>query len=218
MRHAKGIALGLCVLLCGCAPMPGRDGVLEGEPIDQFVDDLKSDLAQVHWRVRGDRPACGSAAPREVDLRDAAVVLTLKRTAQASIGGDVRLVALPLGNLGVEPLLSGDYERNSAATLVMKLEVDGSAPVHEPGARSAATGPVAQALNAAIDGFMRSQAQQPCVRLTSLKLTLVLDVERNAGAGFRITVPAVRVDGALGSGAVNTLTLEWAHVASNGFL
>jgi hypothetical protein len=54
--------------------------------------------------------------------------------------------------------------------------------------------------------------------MAALKLTLVLDVEAKAEGGFRITVPALRL-GADGTGkAVNTLTLEWAHVASNGFL
>jgi hypothetical protein len=77
---------------------------------------------------------------------------------------------------------------------------------------------VAQALNAAIDGFVRSAARAPCVRMAGLKLTLVLDVEAKAEGGFRITVPALRVNADASRRAVNTLTLEWAHVASNGFL
>ena len=65
---------------------------------------------------------------------------------------------------------------------------------------------------------MRSQTREPCLRLTALKLTLLLDVERKAGGGFRLVVPAVRADAATDVQAVNTLTLEWSHVGSNGFL
>jgi len=210
-------ALGAAVLLCACAPMQPSPP-LDGKPVDELVNDVKDELAEVHWRVRSSRPACGSAAPREVDLRQGVVTLTLERVAQASVGGDVRLVALPLGAVGIEPLASGDYARRLARTLVVKLEAAGSAPVVDIDTAPASTRPVAQALNAAIDGFMRSQSREPCLRLTALKLTLVLDVERKAGGGFRIVVPAVRIDGEAGVQAVNTLTLEWAHVGSNGFL
>jgi hypothetical protein len=216
MQQRLWMVAGLCLALGGCAAMPAGEAVPEGQPIDAFVDGLKADLARVHWRVRSDRPACGNLGAREIDLRDAEVVLTLKRTAQASIGGDVRLVALPLGNVGVEPLLSAGYSRADSGTLVIKLAVDGPVPLHVHGERADGDGPVARTLNAAIDGFMHSQARAPCVHLRALKLTLVLDIERNAGGGFRITVPAVKVNGELAAQAVNTLTLEWAHVASNG--
>jgi hypothetical protein len=213
------IATALCaaVLLCACAPMQ-PSAPLDGKPIDELVNDVKDELAEVHWRVRSSRPACGSSQPREVDLRQGLVTLTLERVAQVSVGGDVRLVAIPLGGLGIEPLASGDYARRLARTLLVKLEAAGNAPVVDIDAAPATTRPVAQALNAAIDGFMRSQTREPCLRLSALKLTLVLDVERKAGGGFRIVVPTVRIDGEAGVQAVNTLTLEWAHVGSNGFL
>jgi len=218
MRTFRVLTLAACALACGCTPMLRPDGVVAGKPIDEFVNDLKDELAEVHWRIRSTRAACGSDAPREVDLRQGAVVLTLERVGQASIGGDVRLVALPLGSLVLEPSASADVDRRTERSLVMKLEVGGAAPLYELESAPRSTRPVAQALNAAIDGFMRSQSGTPCVRLTALKLTLVLDVEEKAGGGFRITVPAVRLGAAASTHAVNTLTLEWAHVQSNGFL
>ena len=206
-----------CVCLGACTPLR-PDGLVSGKPIDEFVNDLKDELAEVHWRIRSARPACGANAPREVDLRDGTVVLNLERIGQAAVGGDVRLVALPLGTLAVEPFGSLDAARRTERTLVMKLEVAGDAPLYDLERAPQATRPVAQALNAAIDGFMRSQNTTPCMRLTALKLTLVLDVEQKAGGGFRIIVPAVRIDAATSVRAVNTLTLEWSHVQSNGFL
>jgi len=218
MRTTMAVAASAAALLCACTPLLQPAGPIDGKPVDELVNDLKDDLAQVHWRVRSARPACGSAAGREVDLRQGTVTLTLERVAQASVGGDIRLVAVPLGSLGIEPLVSADYARRLARTLVVKLEADGAAPIVDIDSAPVSTRPVAQALNAAIDGFMRSQSREPCLRLTALKLTLVLDVERNAGGGFRIVVPAVRADGEVSAHAVNTLTLEWAHVGSNGFL
>jgi hypothetical protein len=70
-------------------------------------------------------------------------------------------------------------------------------------------------VNAAIDGFMRSSAQEPCIRLTSLKLTFVLDVERSAGGGFRLVVPVVQAGVDASRRDVNTLTLTWDKVVSN---
>lgn len=223
MRCAIVAALVAAVLTTGCTPAWRPEPDIAGKPVDEFVNDLKAELAEVHWRVRAATHACNTAAAREVDLRDAAVTLTLERVAQAGFGADLRLVAVPLGGLAVEPLASADASRRTARTLVMKLAVDGPVAVHDvtastAGAAAAARGPVAMALNAAIDGFMRSTAQEPCVRLAGIKLTLVLDVERKAEGGFRIVVPAIRFAGAASSQAVNTLTLEWAHVASNGFL
>jgi hypothetical protein len=218
MRIRCAAALAACVVLGACTPMLRPEGVVAGKPIDEFVNELKDELTEVHWRIRSARPACGSDAPREVDLRQGAVVLTLERVGQAAVGGDVRLVALPLGSLTTEPSVSLDAGRRVERSLVMKLEVAGAAPLYDLDTAPPATRPVALALNAAIDGFMRSQSGTPCMRLTALKLTLVLDVEQKAGGGFRITVPAVRLTGEASTRAVNTLTLEWAHVQSNGFL
>jgi len=218
MRNASLIVAGVASLLVACTPLVQPGGPIEGKPIDELVNDLKDDLTEVHWRIRSPRPACGTTAAREVDLRQGSVVLTLERVAQTTIGGDVRLVALPLGSLALEPVASADYDRRAGRTLVLKLEAAGAAPLVDLDSAPASTLPVAQVLNAAIDGFMRSQSREPCLQLTALKLTLVLDVERKAGGGFRIVVPPARVDAAGGVRAVNTLTLEWAHVGSNGFL
>jgi hypothetical protein len=217
MRNAL-IAAGAAVLLAACTSLVQPGGPIEGKPVDELVNDLKEDLAEVHWRIRSPRPACGTPAAREVDLRQGVVVVTLERVAQTTIGGDVRLVALPLGSIALEPVASADYDRRAGRTIVMKLEAAGNAPLVDLDSAPASTRPVAQALNAAIDGFMRSQSREPCLRLTALKLTLVLDVERKAGGGFGIVVPSIRVDASGGVRAVNTLTLEWSHVGSNGFL
>ncbi|HET7135720.1 MAG TPA: hypothetical protein VFJ25_07360, partial [Casimicrobiaceae bacterium] len=56
---------------------------------------------------------------------------------------------------------------------------------------------------------------EPCVRLTSLRLTLIIDVERGAGGGFRLVVPAADVGLDLARRDVNTLTLHWDKVVSN---
>jgi hypothetical protein len=207
-----------CVALAGCATTGRGDLASIGKPVDELVDDLKHELAQVHWRIRSPRPACGTTAPREVDLRQGAVVLTLERVAQATIGGDIRLVALPLGDVSLEPFGSADWTRNRERTLTMKLEVGGAPPIVDVDTAPRASGAVAQALNAAIDGFMRSSESEPCIRLSALKLTLVLDVKQEASGGFRVIVPAIRIAGERDTRAVNTLTLEWAHVLSNGFL
>jgi hypothetical protein len=214
MPAARMMVLLVCTAVSACASLR-PEGVVSGKPIDEFVNEVKDELSQVHWRIRGARPACGADAAREVDLRQGAVVLTLERVAQVSVGGDARLVALPLG---AEPFGSLEGQRRTERTLVIKLEAGGDAPLYDLDKAPRATRPVAQALNAAIDGFMRSQGGTPCVRLTSLKLTLVLDVEETAGGGFRITVPPLRVGAEASARAVNTLTLEWAHVLSNGFL
>ena len=72
------LAVSAALLLCGCAPMREAPVALEGKPVDELVNDLKDELAEVHWRIRSSRPACGSTAPREVDLRQGAVTLTLE--------------------------------------------------------------------------------------------------------------------------------------------
>jgi hypothetical protein len=207
-----------CTVLAACAPMQRAEESLSGKPVDELVNDLRDELAQVHWRIRSARAACDGSAAREVDLRQAAVVLTLERVAQVSVGGDIKIVALPLGDLAVEPSASLDYSRSSARTLTMKLEVGGAPPLVDLDSAPPASRPVAQALNAAIDGFMRARQGEPCIRLAALKLALVIDVKQEAGGGLRIVVPSLRVAGERNTRAVNTLTLEWAHVQSNGFL
>ena len=219
--HAIGSSLVVVVaalLAAACAGPAPRDVALAGKPLDEFVNDLKDELADVHWRVRGPGLACGGGALREVDLRQAAITLSLERIAQVGASGDVRLVALPLGVGAIEPTLAADVERRVSRTLVVRLEAGGDAPVVDAGRATASTRPVAQALNAAIDGFMRSSPRDPCVRLAGLKLTLILDVEANGSGGFRITVPALRAGVDATGKAVNTLTLDWSHVSSNGFL
>lgn len=201
-------------LLAACLPLAQPGGPIHGKPVDELVNDLKDDLAEVHWRIRTARPACGTTAAREVDLRQASVVLTLERVAQTTIGGDVRLVAVPLGALALAPV-TADYDRRAARTIVMKLEAAGTAPLVDLDTARPSTRPVAQALNAAIDGFMRSSADEPCVRLASLKLTLVVDVARDAGGGFRLVVPAAQVGVDASRRDVNTLTLSWDKVVSN---
>ena len=62
---------------------------------------------------------------------------------------------------------------------------------------------------------MRSSAQEPCIRLASLKLTLVLDVRQDAGGGFRLIVPAAEHGADAARRDVNTLTLSWDKVVSN---
>ena len=219
--HVTGssLAVVVAVLATACAgPLP-RDVALAGKPLDEFVNDLKDELGDVHWRVRGPGVACGaSGARREVDLRQAAITLSLERIAQVGVSGDVRIVAIPLGVGAIEPTLAADVERRASRTLVVKLEAGGDAPLVDVARAAPSTRPVAQALNAAIDGFMRSSSRDPCVRLAGLKLTLILDVEQNASGGFRITVPALRAGADATARAVNTLTLDWSHVASNGFL
>src|SRR5690349_1557615 len=83
------------VLATACAGPAPRDVALAGKPLDEFVDDLKDELADVHWRVRGPGLACGGGgALREVDLRQAAITLSLERIAQVGASGDVRIVAI----------------------------------------------------------------------------------------------------------------------------
>jgi hypothetical protein len=214
----SSLAVLVAVLATACAGPAPREVELAGKPLDEFVNDLKDELREVHWRVRGPGVACGGGGVREVDLRQAAITLSLERIAQVGASGDVRLVALPLGHGAIEPTLAADVERRASRTLVVKLEAGGDAPLVDAERAVASTRPVAQALNAAIDGFMRSSSRDPCVRLAGLKLTLILDVEANGSGGFRITVPALRAGVDATARAVNTLTLDWSHVSSNGFL
>jgi hypothetical protein len=98
--------------------------------------------------------------------------------------------------------------------MALKFDVTGPSRIYDIGAPSEG-GPVAHSVNEAIDAFMRSSADEPCVRLTSLRLTLIIDVERGAGGGFRLVVPAADVGLDLARRDVNTLTLHWDKVVSN---
>lgn len=206
--------LGVVALCAGCATLP-TGSELTGKPLGEFFDELKSELREVHWRVTSKTAACGADTPREIDLRNASVTLDMRRVAEASIDGELRLVALPLGGTALTPTLSGSAARSTSQDITLKLEVTGNAPVFDLDAAPQAASALARTLNAAIDGFMRSSAEAPCIRLASLKLQLVLDVERGAAGGFKIVVPAtsLAVDGSRRD--VNTLTLTWDRIVSN---
>jgi hypothetical protein len=98
--------------------------------------------------------------------------------------------------------------------MALKLDVAGPARLYAVGEASDG-GAVATSVNAALDGFMRSSAAEPCVRLTSLKLTFIIDVERDAAGGFKLVVPAAQVGVEASRRDVNTLTLTWDKVVSN---
>jgi len=212
----RGLAALAAVLACtACASLAPPAEVAAGKPLAEFFDDLKADLRAVHWRIRSTSTACGSAEPREIDLRNAAVALELSRIGEVSVDGDVRLVALPLAGAAVTPLGSGSAARKWTQEMTVKLDVSGPSRLYDIGELTEAGGAVARSVNAAIDGFMRSSAQEPCIRLTSLKLTFVLDVERSAGGGFRLVVPVVQAGVDASRRDVNTLTLTWDKVVSN---
>jgi len=63
--------------------------------------------------------------------------------------------------------------------------------------------------------FVRSSADEPCIRLDALKLTFVVDVRREAGGGFRLVVPAAELGVDASRRDVNTLTLSWDKIESN---
>ncbi len=214
VRRARIAAACLLVAcIAGCAVTPPAPA-LAGKPIGEFFDDLKAELRNVHWRVRSDRAACGAAEPREVDLRNATITLDLGRVAEASVDGQLRLVALPLGSALVSPFGAAGAGRKWSQDIVMKLEVAGTTRIHDIGEPPDA-GSVAGVLNAAIDGFVRSSSDEPCIRLSSLKLTLVIDVRREASGGFKLVVPAAELDIGATQREVNTLTLSWDKVVSN---
>jgi hypothetical protein len=203
------------VALGGCASMPAPGIEVEGMPLDAFLDDLKLQMREVHWHVRGNVHGCGNEEMREVDLRDGQVLLSLERVAQTNIGGSVKLVAVPLGALALAPSASADSTRKSGQTLTVKLAVTGPAAVVDIDHAPPAHGPVAQALNAAIDGFIRSDNAAPCLQMTALKLELVVDVARSAQGGFKVVVPAIGFEGEHSARDVNTLTLNWERIVSN---
>ena len=214
MKASAGFLLATLALAACTSLGPGVPGV-EGKPLAEFFDDLKAELRAVHWRIRSTSAACGTSEPREIDLRNAQVTLDLERVGTASVDGQVKLVAIPLGNVVVAPFGAASSERKWTQQMTLKLDVTGPSRLYDVGEATGAGGPVAQSLNAAIDGFMRSSADEPCVRLTSLRLTLVLDVVRSAGGGFKLVVPAADAGLELARRDVNTLTLNWDKVVSN---
>ena len=205
----------MALALTACASLgPAAPGI-DGKPLGEFVDDLKTQLRAVHWRIRSTSAACGTAEPREIDLRNAQVALDLERIGTASVDGQIRLVALPLAGLAVAPFASGSGERKYTQELALKFDVTGPSRLYDAGEVAGEGGAIAQAVNAAIDGFMRSSADEPCVRLTSLKLSLVIDVARDAAGGFKLVVPAAQLGAGASRRDVNTLTLTWDKVLSN---
>ena len=211
----RDLCIGCVVALAGCAAIPPAAPGVSGKPIGEFFDELKAELRDVHWRVRSDRAACGTPEPREVDLRNATITLELSRIGEASVDGEVKLVALPLGGIALTPLGSASASRKWTQEIVLKLDVAGPSKLYTPGQATGTSGEVARTINAAIDGFVRSSADEPCVRLSSLKLSLVIDVRREAGGGFRLAVPAVDAGVETSRRDVNTLTLSWDKVLSN---
>lgn len=205
--------LGAAALCAGCATLEPAVEVT-GKPVGEFFDELKAELREVHWRVKGRTLACGGSEAREVDLRNAAVTLEMRRVAEASVDGEIRLVALPLAGVAVTPGLSGSAARRASQDMTIKLEVEGDAPVHDIDEAPRAASALAQTVNAAIDGFVRSSRDAPCIRLAALKLQFVLDVERAAGGGFRIVVPPAQVAADATRRDVNTLTLAWDRIVS----
>ena len=203
-------------LLCAACAGPGPPAPgLGGKPIGEFFDDLKAELRDVHWRIRSSSAACGTAEPREVDLRNATITLDLQRVGEDSVDGQLRLVAVPLAGAALAPFGSASATRKWSQDVTLKLDVTGPARLYAAGELPAAAGAVARTLNAAIDGFMQSSTQEPCIRLTSLKLAFVIDVERTAGGGFKLVVPAGQLGVDASRRDVNTLTLNWDKVQSN---
>ena len=98
---------------------------------------------------------------------------------------------------------------------MLKLDVVGASRIYDIDQAAVATGAVARSLNAAIDGFVRSSAEEPCIRLSSLKLTFVIDVKQDASGGFKLVVPIAEAGVDAARRDVNTLTLTWDKVVSN---
>ena len=213
MKRTVGVLLVVALAACSSTG-PAAPG-LDGKPLGEFFDDLKRDLRAVHWRIRSASAACGTSEAREIDLRNAQVALDLQRIGAVDVDGQVKLVALPLAGAAIAPFGSASATRKWTQEMALKLDVTGPSRIYDVGDATAEGGAVAQAVNAAIDGFMRSSADEPCVRLASLKLTLVVDVAREAGGGFRLVVPAAQVGVDASQRDVNTLTLSWDKVVSN---
>jgi len=208
-------ALVAALVCAGCASVQSTAPGLNGKPLSEFFDDLKGELRAVHWRIRSASAACGTTELREVDLRNATIALDLQRIGEVSADGQVRLVALPLGGIAVAPFGSASGARKWTQEMALKLDVAGPARIYAVGEASDGGGAVARSVNEALDGFMHSTAAEPCVRLTSLKLTLIVDVERDAAGGFKLVVPAAQFGVDASRRDVNTLTLTWDKVVSN---
>jgi hypothetical protein len=214
MRPALAVGTLVALLLAGCAGIE-PSGPLAGKPLPEFFDDLKAELRAVHWRMRSTSAACGTEEPREIDLRNAQVVLDLQRIGSVDVDGQLRLVAIPLGSIAIVPTASGSAGRKWTQEMALKLDVTGPARIYDVGEATSGGGAVARSVNEAIDAFMRSSRDEPCVRLASLKLTLVVDVQRAAGGGFRLVVPPAEAGVDVARRDVNTLTLVWDKVVSN---
>jgi hypothetical protein len=216
-RHGarSGALVAAALIAAGCASAPPAAPGTEGKPIAEFFDDVKAQLREVHWRVRSDHAACGTTDRREVDLRNASITLDLQRIGEASVDGAVRLVAIPLGAAAFSPFASATAARKWSQQIVLKLDVAGPSRLYDASEPSVATGSLARSLNAAIDGFVRSSADEPCIRLGALKLTFVVDVRQEAGGGFRLVVPAAELGIDASRRDVNTLTLTWDKIESN---
>ena len=216
-RHWISFAIAVLIgsVVTGCANVPPTAPGISGKPIGEFFDDVKAELRDVHWRVRSDRAACGSAERREVDLRNATITLDLQRVGEASVDGSLRIVALPLAGGIVSPFATAGAARKWTQEIVLKLDVAGPSRLYDAGETSSAPGSIARNLNAAIDGFVRSSADEPCIRLASLKLTFVIDVRQDAGGGFKVVVPPAELGIDAGRRDVNTLTLSWDKIQSN---
>jgi hypothetical protein len=214
-RMMPGLLAVVAWVMSACTTLSADPSGMTGKPIGEFIDDLKGELRDVHWRVRSNTAACGSTDAREVDLRNATITVELQRIGEATIDGAVRLVALPLAGGAVSPFASAGASRRSTQDIVLKLDVAGPSRLHDVGEPADGSGAVARSLNAAIDGFMRSSNAEPCIRLTSLKLTFVIDVRRDAGGGFKLVVPVADLGVETSRRDVNTLTLSWDKVLSN---
>jgi hypothetical protein len=213
---ARRAAVGVVALfVAACAGAPPSVPGLAGTPIGEFFDDVKAEHRVVHWRVRSDRAACGTTDKREIDLRNASITLDLQRIGEASMDGTIRIVAFPLAGGNVSPFASATASRKSTQEIVLKLDVAGSARLYDAGESPNAAGSIARNLNAAIDGFVRSSADEPCIRLAALKLTYVIDVRQEAGGGFRLVVPPAELGIDSAHRDVNTLTLSWDKIESN---
>jgi hypothetical protein len=216
LRFARVVpVIAAAVVVVACAGVTPAAPGITGKPIGEFFDDVKAELRDVHWRVRSDRAACGTADRREVDLRNATITLDLQRIGEASVDGVLRLVALPLAGVAVSPFASATSSRRGSQEIVLKLDVTGPSRIYDATEASTATGSLASSLNAAIDGFVRSSADEPCLRLAALKLTFVVDVRQEAGGGFKVVVPAAEIGVDASRRDVNTLTLSWDKIESN---
>ena len=214
-RGARALAALAALGCAACASYGPSAPGLTGKPLPEFFDDLKTELRAVHWRIRSTSAACGSSEPREIDLRNATITLELARIGETAVDGQVRLVALPLDGLAVAPFAAGSIGRKWTQEMSLKLDVAGPSRIYDVGEAAVGGGAVAQSVNAALDGFMRSSAEEPCVRLASLRLTLIIDVARDASGGFKLVVPAAQLGVDRTRRDVNTLTLAWDKVVSN---